>query len=78
MLEAGLAWLALIGFELIQGLRHKPTLSQFAWSAGRSRKWLKWLGVGLVALLAIHLLLPMWKADPPPVPDAPDYIDVEE
>ena len=68
MLEAGLAWLALIGFEVVQTLRRKPTLSRFAWTVARQRRWLKWIGIGLVALLAVHLLWPLMDDDPQPAP----------
>lgn len=66
MIEAGIAWLALIGFEVVQTLRRKPTLSKFAWTFGRRKSWLLVLGIGLVAFLALHLLLPMLEDDPPP------------
>lgn len=73
MLEAGLAWLALIGFEIVQTVRGKATLSQFVWAAGRHRRWLKWIGVGLIALLVIHLTAPLLREDnPPPVEDSVD------
>lgn len=79
MWPPAIAWLALIGFEIIQGLTGGKTLSQFAWHFGRKAKWLKILGVALVGILAIHLLLPMWKKDPPPTPpEAPQWIIVDD
>ena len=71
MIEAGLVWLGLIGFELLQSLRGRPTLSQFVWAFGRRSIWLKLLGIGLVAILALHLILPMFKEEPLPIPEAP-------
>lgn len=74
-LVPGLVWLGLIVYEIFIS----PTLSQFAWHFGRKSKWFKILGIGLVALLAVHLLKPMWKDDPPPTPpEAPQWIIVDD
>lgn len=66
MIEAGIAWIALIAFDAIQALRKKTTLSRFPLEAVRKWRWLKWVAIGLVALLTIHLAAPLLKDDPPP------------
>jgi len=64
MIEAGFVWLFLIGFEIVQTVRGGTTLSGFAWGFGKKARWLKWLGIGLIGLLALHLLWPLLKPEP--------------
>ncbi len=72
MIEAGLAWLAVLIFEGVQTLRKRPTMSQGAWALLRG-KVLKVLMVLAVATLAIHLLWPVLHPAPPdpPIVDPP-------
>lgn len=62
MKTAGLAWLALIIFEVVQTIRHQPTLSQFVWWLGGEKPYLI---IALVAWLCWHLLSPIFKTPQP-------------
>lgn len=64
MILAGVAWLAIVTFDVVQALRRKPTLSQAAWALGKRNRASAIVLVVLVFALTLHLLWPLIVGEP--------------
>jgi hypothetical protein len=72
-------WLVLIlEVGILDGLlalAGQPTLSQWLWRQHRKFRWARWALLGLIVVIALHLVFEMWgkPAPTPPPPTPPDY-----